>query len=273
MATNDPFFVSQPVSGIPILLSVPHCGVEFPPEVAAKIRPRYVENPEDTDWFVHDLYNFATDMGITTLHARYSRYVVDLNRDPEGQPLYKDGRQETELMPTRSFAGEPLYDGAAPDAAEQKRRVAAYYRPYHDKLRGLLAEMKKKFGVVLLYDAHSIVRFVPTIRPTPFPDLILGDQRGRTADARIIQTAVDSLQAGGRYELSHNDPFQGGYITRHYGQPFAGVHALQLEMSQDVYMEGGKLDTKKAEPLRAVLKTTLERLAEGIQGFGSRRAR
>jgi N-formylglutamate deformylase len=270
---SDPFHLSQPARRVPILLSIPHCGVEFPKEISAKLIPRYVEDPEDTDWFVDELYPFAADIGITVLRARFSRYVVDLNRDPASRPLYTDGRLETELVPTRSFAGEPLYAGPVPDAAEKARRVAAYYDPYHSRLKALVSDLRREFGSVLVYDAHSIRRLVPTIRPTPFPDLILGDQKGRTAGPALTRIALETLGEGGQYQIGHNDPFQGGYITRHYGRPEEGVHALQLEMSQDVYLdEEGMLDPKKTEPLRRRLRKTLEGLADEVRklrGVGS----
>lgn len=262
----DPFYVDIPKSRVPILLSVPHSGVEFPPDIGGRLRPKFVQRPEDTDWYVHELYDFARDLGISMIRARFSRYVIDLNRDPADKPLYADGRQETELVPTKAFSGEPLYDGKTPDTAERAHRVALYYAPYHARLMQRLSELKEEFGSVLLYDAHSIQRFVPTIRPKPFPDLILGNQNGKTAHPKLIATALETLGGGGKYQVSHNDPFQGGYITRRYGKPDQGVHSLQLEMSQDVYLdEKGRMDIKKVQPLKACLKRTLEKLAAQVK--------
>ena len=267
VSSAEPFFVTEPRNRVPVLLSVPHCGVEFPTEIAARLKPKFVKNPEDTDWFVHELYGFAGDLGITMIRARFSRYVIDLNRDPSDKKLYSDGRQETELVPTKSFAGESLYEGNLPDVAERAHRVARFYAPYHAKLLQLLDRMKEDFGGALLYDAHSIARFVPTIRPTPFPDLILGDQQGKTADQKLITTALESLGMGG-YQISHNDPFQGGYITRRYGRPDSNFHALQLEMSQDVYLDDkGALDRRKLEKLQPILKRTLEKLAAQVRAL------
>jgi N-formylglutamate deformylase len=250
---------------------VPHCGVEFPEEVASAIRPRFVKNPEDTDWLVHELYDFAPELGVTVIHARYSRYVVDLNRDPSNRALYGDGRLETEVMPTRTFAGEPLYEGGAPTEGERSRRIAEYYDPYHARVDSLLAELKAKFGAALLYDAHSIRRLVPTIRPAPFSDMILGDQKGRTADPSLIETALAALQRGGLFAVAHNEPFQGGYLTRSFGRPERGIHALQVEMSQDVYLNDRMaLDSKKTGPLREILRGALEALARSVTELGAR---
>jgi N-formylglutamate deformylase len=231
------------------------------------MHPRYVNNPEDTDWFVHELYDFAPELGITMIRARFTRYAIDLNRDPARQPLYADGRKETALVPETSFAGEPLYKGRVPDVKEVERRLAVYYQPYHEKLRSVLGELRSEFGTVVLYDAHSIRRFVPTIRPHPFPDLILGDGNGKTAHPRILEAAWRALKQG-PFQVSLNDPFQGGYITRHYGNPEAGAHALQLEMSQDIYLDDQNRQVPhKVDRLKKVLRGTLESLLVALEDF------
>src|SRR5688500_18192006 len=128
------FQVIAPTSDrVPILLSVPHCGVEFPSEIKSEYNPSLIQSPDDTDWFVHLLYDFAPAMGITMIHAVNSRWVIDLNRDPESKPLYTDGRIITALCPTTTFFGEPIYvDGRKELAAEEvSRRVELYYNPYH----------------------------------------------------------------------------------------------------------------------------------------------
>src|SRR3712207_430138 len=97
---NNPYFIIEAKGRkVPIILSVPHSGTEFPEELKAQYRPEMIEQPDDTDWFVHDLYNFAPELGITVIHAKYSRWVIDLNRDPTSEPLYNDGRIITGLTP------------------------------------------------------------------------------------------------------------------------------------------------------------------------------
>lgn len=264
-----PFFLQKPASArrrVPLLVSVPHSGTEVPPEVAGRLLPRYVSSPEDTDWFVHELYGFVVELGATLLHARYGRYTIDLNRDPADRPLYSDSRRETTLVPTHSFAGEPLYrDPPGPD--ERRRRLKVYFEPYHRQIAVTAAELKEEFGAVLVYDAHSIKRLVPLISPTPFADVILGDQKGKTAAPSLTAAALEGLRRG-PFRVAHNEPFQGGYITRHFGRPETGVHAIQLEMSQDVYMTGTKLDPPKADRMRAVLRQTLEGLIERVSRIG-----
>lgn len=265
---NDSFFIVPPLGApLPIVVSCPHSGIEIPSDIAKSMRREMAEGVPDTDWFVHDLYSFAPAMGITLLHARYNRFVIDLNRDPENKPLYTDGRHMTGLVPVTSFDARPIYvDGASPDPIEVERRLATFYRPYHAKAHELVAGLKTKFKHVLFFEAHSIKRHVPTIRQEPFPDLMLGDQRGKTADEAVSTAALLRLQSGNHFSVAHNDPFMGGYLTRAFGRPQEGVHALQLEMSQDVYMNehDGSHDKAKQDAMSAHLQTLLAGLARTL---------
>lgn len=261
---NDPYFLIEPkVKKVPVILSVPHSGVEFPEELKSHYRPEMAAQPDDTDWFVHDLYNFATELGITVIHAKYSRWVIDLNRDPESKPLYTDGRIITELVPKTDFLGNEIYVDKKflPDEKEIERRLENYYRPYYRKIQSLLAERLEEFGRVLLWDAHSIRRFVPTIREEPFPDLILGDADERSAGREVIEIALKGLKSG-KYGVNHNTPFKGGHITRFFGKPERGVHALQLEMAKTNYMDDDELtfNEARADQIRKVLRPVFEGL-------------
>jgi N-formylglutamate amidohydrolase len=230
------------------------------------MHPEPARTVPDTDFFVHELYGFAPEDGITLIHGRFSRFVIDLNRDPSGQKLYADGRAETGLVPVRTFGQEPIYRGAEPDAAEIARRVELYYQPYHAKVDAVLRELLTEFPRVLLYEAHSIRRFVPSIRPTPFPDMILGDQRGKTAAGELTRIALTTLQGAG-FDVAHNDPFMGGYLTRKFGRPHERIHSLQLEMSQDVYMDEASRarNPERAGRVQPALRQTLLGLAQELE--------
>jgi N-formylglutamate deformylase len=259
-----PFEILRPSSPeVPILLSVPHCGTDFPPELRNEFDARLIAKPDDTDWFVHKLYGFATAMGITLMHATYSRWVVDLNRDPNGEPLYSDGRLITEVCPTTTFLGEPLYRDKrlTIDLEERKRRINKYFAPYHSQLGTEIQSLKDKFGKILLWDCHSIRQVVRTIQVDKFPDLILGDADARSASDNVIKAALDTLGSG-KYTLQHNHPFKGGYITRHYGKPDSNVHALQLEMSKVNYMDDSETsyDSNRAGEMAELLKKVFHRL-------------
>jgi N-formylglutamate deformylase len=250
-------------SAVPIIVSVPHCGVAFPDDVKGELKEHLVAAPDDTDWFVDELYDFAPSMGITMITAEYSRWVIDLNRDPESKPLYNDGRIITGLCPVTTFQGEPLYrdERESVDNSEVQARLEKYFQPYHKALRELLEDTMQKFGKVLLWDCHSIRQVVPSIHPKPFPDLILGDNDGFACGTFLSEMASKSLLSG-PYSFENNFLFKGGYITRHYGQPDKQQHALQLEMTKLNYMddEQTSYDKKRARKMRGHLERTFEKL-------------
>jgi N-formylglutamate deformylase len=262
------FNIKHPTTAeIPILISVPHCGTFFPPELKDQYKPELIQVPDDTDWFVDRLYDFAPALGITMVTANYNRWVIDLNRDPQSKPLYSDGRVITGLCPTTNFFGEPIYKDERKEISsiEIENRLTQYYEPYHQRIEKELARLHQKFGKVLLWDCHSIRQFVPSIHSEKFPDLILGDADGASASSELIATAIDSFQNSG-YSFSHNHPFKGGYITRHYGNPEVNRHALQLEMSKINYMDEQELhyDADKAQKIKLILAETFTKLTQSL---------
>jgi len=252
---------------VPLLLSVPHCGTQFPDEVKNQYKTSLISAPDDTDWFVDKLYDFAPAMGITMISSVYSRWVIDLNRDPDNKPLYTDGRIITGLCPLTDFLGESIYiDGRTElEAAEIERRKEYYYQPYHTKLQQLLDELKSEFGKVLLWDCHSIRQYVKTIYKDKFPDLILGDSDGSSASPDTIALAFNTLKSSD-YVVEHNFPFKGGYITRQYGKPLQNQQVMQLEMSKINYMDDSEssYDNVRAEEMRTVLRNTLKALSDSL---------
>lgn len=265
---DNPFYIIEPKSPkVPFILSVPHCGTEFPDEIKDHYLDKMREQPDDTDWFVHQLYDFASEMGITIIHAKYSRWVIDLNRDPESAPLYNDGRLITGLTTSTDFFGNPIYksEDLIPDEKEVNRRLENYYWPYYRKIEELLDERKAEFGEAVLWDAHSIRRLVETIRKDPFPDMILGTNEGRSAREDLMEVALSTLRKG-PFQVNYNDPFKGGHITRYFGKPENNVHGLQLEMNKVLYMNDEELEysQERAEKVREVLKSTFEKLLQTI---------
>jgi len=221
---------------VPLLVSMPHIGTAIAPDLRAHYMPRALQ-VEDTDWHLERLYNSLGELGASVLTPTLSRYVIDLNRPPDDAPMYP-GASNTELCPTRFFTGEPLYqEGQAPDAQARALRRARYWQPYHDALTSELARLKAQHGFVLLWDAHSIRSEIPWLFEGRLPDLSIGTANGASADARIAQAALQACAAHPTVSSVLNGRFKGGYITRHYGQPHNGVHAIQLEMCQNLYMQ------------------------------------
>ena len=247
----------------PILISIPHLGMEIPPAILAELNP-HAAVLSDTDWHLDRVYAFAESIGASVLSARYSRYVVDLNRPASGESLYP-GQTTTGLFPTETFRGEPLYrDGKGPDATSAAERLDTYWRPYHAKLESELANLKAEFGSVLLWEGHSIASELPRLFDGKLPDLNLGTDSGKSCAQDVLQAATATL-SDQPFSWVANGRFKGGYITRHYGNPEGGVHAIQLEMCQSTYMnEFAPFDYR--EELAGRVKPVVERMVRAALG-------
>lgn len=247
----------------PLLIDVPHCGTFVPPDIADGLTSAG-RRLLDTDWHVEKLYDFAPRLGASMLTATHSRYVADLNRDPDGVPLYP-GADNTEVCPLRTFHDEPIWEaGRAPDAAEVRRRVETYWRPYHMQLAADIATIKARHGFCVLLDGHSIFSQVPRFFAGMLPDLNLGTAEGRSCAPSLESRAAAVLASAKSFTYVVNGRFKGGYITRHYGKPSDGVHALQLEMAMSAYLDEARpehFDRGRAGALVAVL----QRLVEGLR--------
>ncbi|MCW5237661.1 N-formylglutamate deformylase [Verminephrobacter eiseniae] len=220
----------------PLLISMPHTGTHIPPELAERLTPEARQVP-DTDWHMERLYAFAHDLGASVLVATHSRYVIDLNRPPDGSSLYP-GQSVTGLCPVDNFDARPLYaSGDTPDAAETAARRQAVWAPYHAQLHAELERIRARHGVAVLWDAHSIRSVLPRFFAGKLPDLNLGTANGASCDPALAQRLLAIARAATGYSAVLDGRFTGGYITRHYGQPAQGLHAVQLEMTQCSYMQ------------------------------------
>lgn len=240
----------------PLLISMPHVGTEIPPEFHAHLTPRALET-EDADWHLHDLYDFAPALGASVLRSRIARYVIDLNRPPDDTPMYP-GASNTELCPTRFFTGEPLYvPECLPAKEEVERRKRRYWQPYHDALAAELERIHALHGFALLWDAHSIRGEIPWLFEGRLPDLNIGTADGKSCDPRIADAVMKACGAQSEFSSVLNGRFKGGYITRRYGRPADRIHAVQLEMVQDTYMQETRpyaYDAAKAARIQPLLK-------------------
>jgi N-formylglutamate deformylase len=258
----EPLFDYFPGDG-PLLVSFPHSGTYVPPALAARLRPEALDLP-DTDWFVPQLYDFFRDLGASIIRANHTRYVVDLNRPPDGAPLYP-GQRETTVCPTESFSGEALYaDGMNPTPAEIAERLRAHWHPYHDKLAAMTRELVERHGHCVLWDAHSIVSELPGLFEGRLPDLNVGTAGGRSCSPALLDRIVGTLSAQRRFSFVVDGRFKGGYITRHYGNPAARIDAVQLEIAQCAYLVERRIpvwDATRAMPLNQCLRELLQTVA------------
>lgn len=249
---------------LPLLISVPHDGRDLPPKIRERMTAPGQAIP-DTDWDVARLYAFARDMGASMVIAKYSRYVVDLNRSTDDDVLYP-GQIVTGLCPEQTFDGEAIYRKGVVSEGEKRGRVETYWRPYHDKLRQTLDEMREQHGYALLWDGHSIPSTVPRLFEGELPELNIGSNSSASCGA-VIETAVAEVAAASRYTSVLNGRFKGGYITRHYGEPEQDIHALQLEIAQRAYWneDEGKFDEAKAQQLRDILGEMLQKFLDAAE--------
>ena len=246
----------------PIILAFPHTGTEVPPEIADRLNDEG-RRLRDTDWHIHRLYAGLLPEA-TTVRATFHRYVIDANRDPSGASLYP-GQNTTALVPVTDFDDQPIWrDGAASDAADTADRVARFHVPYHAALAAEVERVKARHGIAVLYDCHSIRSRVPFLFEGTLPDFNIGTDGGRTCDPALEGATVAACAAAAGYTSVLNGRFRGGWTTRHYGRPEAGVHAIQMELAQSSHLATEAppfaLDPAKAERLRPILRDILTRL-------------
>jgi N-formylglutamate deformylase len=253
---------------LPLLVSMPHVGTDIPDDVAATLAP-CAQPRADTDWHLAELYGFLADMGASTLSARWSRYLIDLNRPPQDTNLYP-GLDTTGLCPVDTFGREALYlPGRTPGEDEVQRRLARYWRPYHAQLRAELDRLLALHGRVVLWDAHSIASQVPRFFEGRLPDLNFGTAEGKSCAPGLEQAVVGVARAQQQFSVAVNGRFKGGYITRHYGQPSGRVHAIQLEMCQYLYMnEAAPFEYRPAAAagVQPLLRQMLQGAVDWVRG-------
>jgi N-formylglutamate deformylase len=214
---------------VPVIASLPHSGLYVPPEIDRFFTAGHRMWLRNTDWHLPQLYHFLPELGVTTLEATHSRYVVDLNRDPSGE-LY--GIFTRAVIAEATADGAPIY-AEPPDPGELAGRIGAYHAPYHTILREILADTVNRFGRALLLDLHSFMGPIHN-------DVCIGDRRGSSCSAGVSDAFHDALGAEG-FDVVRNAPFAGGYIVRAHANPPA-VEALQLELRYTTYLDCAKID-------------------------------
>ncbi|MGJ7568667.1 N-formylglutamate deformylase [Variovorax sp. GB1R11] len=262
--TEPPFRFRQGTR--PLLISMPHVGTHVPPALAARFTEEARHVP-DTDWHLEQLYDFADALGASVLVATHSRYVVDLNRPPDGASLYP-GQSVTGLCPVDTFDDTPVYAKAAdvPGEEEIAQRRDAIWQPYHRQLQAELDRLKAAHGTIALWDAHSIRSVLPRFFEGKLPDLNLGTGKGTSCDPALAQTLLGIAERATGYTGVLNGRFTGGYITRQYGNPAQNVHAVQLEMTQSSYMQEA-LPFDYLPEVAAGVKPHVRRMIEAVLEF------
>jgi len=267
MNANDPAWLSVEAGNAPLLISLPHTGTDIPEDCGDGLVSPWLAR-KDTDWWIDRLYGFVGDLGATVVRTAISRTVIDVNRDPSGRTLYP-GQATTELCPTTTFDGEPLYHPGqepAPDIVLKPRRT--FFDPYHAALLREVARLRGRHRLVVLYDCHSIRSVIPRLFDGTLPVFNIGTVRGRSCDPRLAARIAALCDASGPSRVT-DGRFKGGFITRAYGRRGEGVHAVQMELACRGYMweEPGAVDpaawpaaynAERAAATRATLAQVLE---------------
>jgi formiminoglutamase len=244
----------------PLLLSFPHTGLDVPADCAAALVSLPLAR-HDADWFIDRLYGVAAGLGATTVHTALSRTVIDVNRDPSGASLYP-GQATTGLVPTETFDGRPLYrEGGAPSPQEIERRKELYFQPYHAALEAEIVRLRARHPRIVLYDCHSIRSRIPRLFAGELPVFNIGTHSGKSCDPRL-EGEMARICAASRWSCVVNGRFTGGWITRSYGRPEQGIHAVQMELAMRGYLadeaDSVRWDEKFAAPIQETLRAVLE---------------
>jgi formiminoglutamase len=249
----------------PLLLSFPHTGTTIPAEFESDLVSPWLAR-RDADWFIDRLYDFAE--GATIVHTSISRTVIDVNRDPSGRSLYP-GQATTELCPTSTFDGEPLYkDGKDPASQAIADRRGRFFDPYHRALADEIARLRQRHRTIVLYDCHSIRSVIPRLFEGELPQFNIGTNSGAACDAALTGEIERLCDATG-LTRSTDGRFKGGFITRNHGRPAEGVHAVQMELACRGYMREpagpvtpetwpGTFDPEYAAPMRRTLAAIID---------------
>jgi N-formylglutamate deformylase len=231
-----------------VVFSSPHSGRDYPHGFlrASVLDQRTIRSSEDA--FVDDLLDSVADLGAPLLAARTPRAYVDLNRGPdELDPAVIEGLRPAGYNPRVSSGlgviprvvagGKPIYRGKlTPD--EVMRRIDDCWTPYHECLKGLIAESRQLFGQAILIDMHSMPHeAVESIAASGArrPEIVLGDRFGVAAAGDVVDRIEAAFRARGFHTL-RNAPFAGAYIAQTYGRPGAGTHVVQIEIDRALYM-------------------------------------
>ena len=245
----------------PLLVSMPHSGLQLTPQVTAGLTDEAKSLP-DTDWHLPELYDFLEALGVGEIRANYSRYVIDLNRPIDDKPLYDT--KTTGLFPDILFAQTPVFNtGKSPSASARAFYKAQIWRPYHQAITDELARLKSQFGYAILFDAHSIAAKVPMLFTGTLPDFNWGTNNGAACHPYLENAVAEAVKAP--YSQVVNGRFKGGFITRSFGQPQDSIHAVQLELSQATYLQQSPqqansylLDAAKVPAIQQQLQTVIE---------------
>lgn len=233
-----------------ILISIPHCSTQIPPELKQRINFTDLHLKRETDLYTDQLFDSKE---FPIVRAPLSRYVVDLNRS-------RDAEGEKGVIVTTDFDNQPIYSTRnIPSSKERQERIEKYWAPYHQELEQKLKSPSVRFFM----DAHSMRPVGSAKAPDPGEertDIVLSNLGTTTGKIRpeigylscpwewllFAAEILEDLWRPHPVEVAFNDPYFGGYITQHYSDPKWPYHkpGMQIEVNRKLY-----LDWETQEPL------------------------
>ena len=272
---DPPFEILEPAHWRgPVLLNSPHSGNIYPHAFLTVSRLDMATLRRSEDSFVDELALGVVQRGYPLMRAHFPRCYVDVNREPyELDPRMFEGRLPS-FANTRSMrvAGglgtvarvvgdaQEIYSQRIP-VDDAIRRIEGLYKPYHRALRRLFTRIHRDFGAAVLIDCHSMPSAAGSKDERPRADVVLGDRYGTSCVPAVAET-IESVLRGMGYTVSRNKPYAGGFITEHYGNPAAGLHAMQLELNRALYMDERRYERSASfGRLAADLETLADQVA------------
>lgn len=263
-----------PTGAAPVALAVPHAGRDYPAALLAQARVPVAVLRGLEDRYADRLVARAAQNGHPVLIATAPRALVDLNRDPDDRedrrrtPL-GDGRAASGLgvFPQSVASAGPLWSWPS-EPRDLDERIVQIHRPYHAALADALTQARVRCGAAALLDIHSMPRHAGRGWP-PSADVVLGDRRGSSAAAPVVRMVQDIVRAAG-LSCARNTPYAGGYATHFHGNPGNHVHAIQVEIARDLYLDGdGRLQDEGVDRIAGLIAA----IAEAVAGTLSQRSR
>ncbi|WAJ30531.1 N-formylglutamate amidohydrolase [Antarcticirhabdus aurantiaca] len=273
----QPFEIAAPkLQSIPFVFCSPHSGRHYPQAFldASRLDAEAIRRSEDL--FVDRLFDFVVELGAPLISLNLPRAYIDVNREPyELDPTMFDGSLPTYVnsgsarvagglgtIPRIVAEREEIYHGKlAP--ADALQRIETVYLPFHEALQRLVQDTRRRFGMAILIDCHSMPSSVRAMPGGRRPDMVIGDRFGTSAAPRFVSFCVERLASLG-YDVTRNRPYAGGFITERYGRPSEGVHAIQIEISRELYAHERRFEPHSGF---ARLRDHLLQLAASFAGF------
>lgn len=250
---SPPFEITEPPQLVaPVIFNSPHSGSVYPRTFLAASRIDLATLRRSEDSFMDELIAPLAERGFPVMRVHFPRSYVDVNREPyELDPRMFSGRlpnyANTRSMRVAGGLGTiPRVVGDGQEIYRDKivvddalARIEALYKPYHRALRRLIGEVQRDFGTVIVMDCHSMPSVGVTRDEPRRPDIVIGDRYG-TSCSPLLTDLVETTLRGLGYSVGRNKPYAGGFITEHYGNPPAGIHAVQIELNRAIYMDERK---------------------------------